>query len=71
MQDYLLSNVYLKEKYGQYIAENSDMEALFTVRPAYLQTGLDQIRRDHGSIEAYLKNVLLVDIEKMREMYLY
>jgi len=71
MQDYLLSNIYLEEKYSQYIAENSDMKALFTVQPQYIGAAFEQIRKDHGSIENYLTNVLQVDIEKMREMYLY
>ena len=71
LDDYLLSNTYLADKYSRYMAESPDMEALFTVRREYIETGLEQIRNDHGSVENYLQNVLGVDIGKMREMYLY
>ena len=71
LNDYLLSNIYLEEKYSQYIAENSDMKALFSVQPQYIGTAFEQIRKDHGSVENYLTHVLHVDLEKMREMYLY
>ena len=71
LNDYLLSNTYLADKYSRYITESPDMEALFTVRREYLEAGLEQIRKDHGSVENYLRNVLDVDLEKMREMYLY
>lgn len=71
MQDYLLSNEYLKEKYAPYIAERPQLASLFGVKAEFLQAGIDRIKRDHGSVENYLRNVLNVDIEKMREMYLY
>lgn len=38
--------------------------------PAYLAAALDQIEADHGSVEAYLTDVLGVDIEQLRTLYL-
>lgn len=71
MKDYLLSNNYLAEKYGQYMEKYPALVPLFTVESGYLQAGFDQIRTDHGTIGNYLKNILHVDIDRMREIYLY
>lgn len=71
MEDYLLSNVYLADKYTSFKAENPELAPLFEVRPEFLKAGLDQIKQEYGSIENYLKEVLDVDIRKMRELYLY
>jgi len=71
MKDYLLSNVYLANKYAKLKAENPALSPLFEVKPEFLQAGLDKIKKEHGSIESYLINVLHVDINQMREMYLY
>lgn len=71
MEDYLLSNQYIKEKYAQYIAMYPEMESLFGVKKEFLGAALQQIKADHGSVENFLENVLNVDIAKMRSMYLY
>jgi len=71
LQDYLASNNYLAAKYGSYMEKYPDLKPLFEVRPEYLKTAIDQIRKEHGNVENYLTNVLNVDIEKMRELYLY
>ena len=71
MKNYLESNTYLADKYAKYIAQKPELRPLFEVKPEFLKAGLDQIKKDHGSIENYLANVLMVDINKMREMYLY
>lgn len=71
MRDYLLSNEYLREKYAAFSAEYPHLGALFGVKREFLQAGIDRIKADHGSVENYLREVLDVDIEKMREMYLY
>ena len=68
--DYMLSNLYLKEKYRSVIESRPQLQALFEVRPAYLRAGFDQIKEDHGSIENYLTKILHVDPEKMKRIYL-
>jgi protein-tyrosine phosphatase len=70
MQDYLLSNAYLGNKYAKFIEERPYLEAAFIVAADYLQTAFDQMRADHGSVETYLSHILNVDIEKMRRIYL-
>ncbi|WP_108822403.1 tyrosine-protein phosphatase [Dysgonomonas sp. Marseille-P4361] len=71
MKDYLLSNVYLANKYSKIKAENPNLSSLFEVKSEFLQAGLDRIKKDHGTVENYLTKVLNVDIAKMREIYLY
>ncbi|MBK5720917.1 tyrosine-protein phosphatase [Dysgonomonas sp. Marseille-P4677] len=71
IKDYLLSNTYLANKYAKLKAENPAMKSFFEVKAEFLQAGLDRIKKDHGSVENYLKNVLNVDIQKMRDLYLY
>ena len=61
-EDYLESNRNLAGKYP-------DGE-VFRVRPEYLQIALRKIRDYPGGLEAYLTEVLQVDLCKLHEMYL-
>lgn len=71
LNDYLLSNTYLSDKYASLIAEYPRMEPLFVVKPEFLKAGIEQMKKDHGSIENYLTKVLNVDLKRMKELYLY
>lgn len=71
MNDYLLSNRYLSNKYASLVTEYPTMKPLFVVKPDFLKAGIEQIKREHGSIENYLTKVLHVNIKKMRKLYLY
>lgn len=71
MKDYLLSNKYLANKYAKYKEQFPALSSLFEVKPTFLKAGIDRIKKDHGSVENYLTNVLNVDIAKMRDKYLY
>ncbi len=71
IKDYLLSNIYLANKYAKYKELNPAFASLLEVKQEFLQAGLDRIKQDHGSIENYLTKVLGVDIQKMKEIYLY
>lgn len=71
LEDYLKSNIYLADKYSKYIAERPNLKPLFEVKLEFLKTGLDQIRKDHKTIENYLTEILKVDLEKMKDIYLY
>lgn len=70
-KNYLESNVYLADKYSAYIDAKPQMRPLFEVKKEFLKAGLDQIKKDHGSIDNYLENVLMVDITQMKNIYLY
>ncbi|MFV0418599.1 MAG: tyrosine-protein phosphatase [Dysgonomonas sp.] len=71
LKDYLLSNVYLANKYAKYKADNPNLSGLFEVKPEFLKAGLEKIKKDYGSIENYLIKVLDIDIESLRNRYLY
>ncbi|MDR2954214.1 MAG: tyrosine-protein phosphatase [Prevotella sp.] len=70
MEDYLMSKVYLSDKYSAFIAKYPRAESIFTVKRMFLQAGINQIKRDHGSIMNFLTKELKVDLVKMRRLYL-
>lgn len=70
MQDYLMSKIYLSDKYSAFIAKYPRAESIFTVKRMFLQAGINQIKRDHGSIMNFLTKELKVDIIRMRRLYL-
>lgn len=69
-EDYMLSNKYLEDKYQSIVDSLPALKPLFEVRTQYLRAGFEQIRSDHGSIENYLQNMLDVDLEHMKKLYL-
>lgn len=71
MQSYLLSNRYLGDKYRIYTSLYPELKPLFEVKEEYLQAGFDKIKEVHGSVETYLQEVLKVDLERVRGIYLY
>lgn len=70
MDDYLMSKVYLSDKYAAFIAKYPRAESIFTVKRMFLQAGINQIKRDHGTIMNFLTRELKVDIVRMRRLYL-
>jgi len=70
MGDYLMSKIYLSDKYAAFIAKYPRAESIFTVKRMFLQAGINQIKRDHGSIMNFLTKELKVDIVRMRRLYL-
>lgn len=69
--DYLASNFYLGDKYTEYISKYPNLKPLFEVKTVFLKAGIDEIKKEHTTVENYLRNILNVDMEKMQEMYLY
>ena len=69
-EDYMLSNQQLEDKYRVITDRIPQLKALLEVRPQYLQTGFGQIKKNYGSIVSYLQNVLNVNLELMKELYL-
>lgn len=70
-KEHMLSNKYLVEKYKPIIDKNPELKPQFEVQEAYFKVAIDRIKKDHGSVDNYLTNILGVDIPKFREMYLY
>ncbi len=70
IEDYLLSNKQLENKYQALIDSIPSLKPLLEVRPQYLQAGFEQIKKDHGNIENYLQDILNVDLDCMKKLYL-
>lgn len=70
VQDYLLSNVYLADKYRKYTDPYPGLKPFFEVNPAYFQSSIQWIKTQHECVENYLEHVLDVNIEKLRNIYL-
>ncbi|MDR2980176.1 MAG: tyrosine-protein phosphatase [Bacteroidales bacterium] len=70
IQDYLLSNIYLADKYKNYMVAFPEMRAMFEVKPQYLASAFEEINRLYGSIDNFLENELQVNSHKMKEIYL-
>ena len=69
-EDYLASNIYLKEHNNKIIAVLPEVKELLEVDERYLKTGIDLIKKNYGTVEKYLVEVLHVDIEKLKKLYL-
>lgn len=71
MKDYLLSNTYLGNKYDDYKKKYPQLEPMFVVKPEYMQTSIDAMKENYGSIDNFLTDKLGIDLVKFREKYLY
>lgn len=71
MEDYLLSNKYIGAKYAKYVEQYPELKPLFEVKREYISAGINKIKADYNSVEKYLVDVLDVDIEKFRAIYLH
>jgi len=71
IENYLASNIYLEEKYADYIELYPNLRALFGVKREFLEAGLQHIKDEYGTVERFLEDVLEVDIRAFRNMYLY
>lgn len=70
MEDYMISKFNIADKYKGLVERYPRAEPIFTVRRAYLQAGIDQIKEEHGSIMNFLTRVLKVDMPRLRRLYL-
>ncbi len=79
--DYLLTNESMEAKIDTYKSMLSDkpyyskdyeqaLYDVFSAKVEYLQHAIEEVKRHCGALEDYLKNVLEVDIDKLRSIYL-
>lgn len=69
MQDYLLTNECLKDKYADVVGRMPFLKPLFEVREEYLLAAFEVIDQEYGGMENYLTQQLQVDLTKMRALY--
>ena len=77
MDNYLKSNDYLEDinkitvDYVNSMGLNGEiLWPVLTVKEEYLKTALNTIDSEYGGMDNFLKNVLDVDIQKLKELYL-
>lgn len=73
MRDYLASNDYRAEADAATLAALPPAQAavykpMLDVRPQYLDSGFDEVRRSHGSFAAYSKQALGLDARELRDL---
>ncbi|MDR2636190.1 MAG: tyrosine-protein phosphatase [Campylobacteraceae bacterium] len=69
IQDYLLSSIYVEEKYALYVRMFPHMAPVMTVYEEYIEAAFDTIDTKYGGVENYLRNELGVDLELMKSIY--
>ena len=69
IEDYLLSAVYLEDKYAEEIKKFPPLEPLMTVKRSYIEAAFNEIDNQYGGVENYLKEYLAVDINTLKKIY--
>lgn len=71
MKDYMLSKEYIKGKYDSYLKYYPQIAPLVTVDEKYLNAAYNKIDEKYGSMTKFLTETLGVDLDKMKQLYLY
>lgn len=71
MADYMLSAKLVEPKYEKYVKMIGVIAPLVTVDEQYLNAAYDKIEEKYGSVTTFLTDALGVDIQKMKDLYLY
>jgi protein-tyrosine phosphatase len=69
IQDYLLSAIYVEEKYAALVAAQPELSPMFTVYREYIEAAFDTIDNQYGGVERYLSEQLGVDLALMKAIY--
>lgn len=70
-KDYLISNFYLANKYQKPLSVYPHLESMFIVKEDFLRAGFHEIEKKYQSLPNYLSNILKVDTNHLKEMYLF
>lgn len=71
MADYMLSKQYIDGKYDKYLNIYPSIAPLVTVDEEYMEAAYSAIDEKYGSMNKFLTEVLDIDINKMKKLYLY
>jgi protein-tyrosine phosphatase len=69
MEDYMLSAVYVEEKYASLASIFPRLAPTLTVYKEYIEAAFETIDKEYGGVENYLREQLNVDLELMRAIY--
>lgn len=70
LEDYMLSKTHIADKYTAMVERYPRTAPIFTVKKPYLLAGINQMKRDYGSVMNFLTQELRVDIPRLRRIYL-
>ena len=70
MDDYLASNIFLEQKYAHILKIDPNYKYLIDVLPEYLESSYEAINKNFGSVENYLTDILKVDLDLMKDLYI-
>ena len=70
LENYMLSNVYLEDKYAATKAKMPRIAPLFEVKPDFINVAMETINKNHGSLDNFLIKELGIDMDKMKSLYL-
>lgn len=71
IKDYLASNDYLTDKYRALIEQNPSNKYLYTVIPEYLESALNEIEKNYGTVHNFLIHRMHLNTEKLKQNLLY
>jgi len=71
MTDYMLSKQYIAGKYDRYLQIYPSIAPLVTVDEEYMEAAYSAIDEKYGSMNKFLTEVMEIDINKMKKLYLY
>lgn len=71
MENYMESNGNLHKKYSSVLEKYPQLEPMFSVKQEYLQCMLDFLKNKYGSVDNYLTQVLRVDLDNLKDIYLF
>lgn len=69
IEDYLLSEEYVREKYASLVESMPILAPVFGVRRQYIMAAFETIDKDYGGMNNFLTKNLGVDLVKMKTLY--
>lgn len=69
IQDYLLTNEYLQDKYESLITSMPILTPLLEAKREYIEAAFNEIDKNYGGIEKYLTDNLDVNLNTMKDLY--
>lgn len=69
IDDYLLSEEFVREKYASLVESMPILAPVFSVRREYIMAAFETIDKDYGGMNNFLTTNLGVDLERMKTLY--
>lgn len=70
IEDYMISKSNIADKYTCLVERYPRAAPIFTVKRSYILAGIDEMKKEYGSVMNFLTKTLKVDIPRLRRLYL-